>query len=42
MGNQIGPRQFEFPPKMYVSDSAGEYRTVYSSSPTRPASGASS
>ena len=27
MGNQIGPRQFEFPPNIDVVDSAGSYLT---------------
>ena len=29
-GIQIGPRQFELPPNMPVSDSAGRYDTRYS------------
>src|SRR4051812_31949252 len=27
VGNQTGPRQFEFPPLIFTSDSAGSYRT---------------
>ena len=30
LGPCIGPRQFEFPPNMPVSDSAGRYETRYS------------
>src|SRR3569623_1824593 len=39
VGNQIGPRQFEFPPNIRVDDSAGAYRTVHSRPPIETAYG---
>ncbi len=32
-GIQMGPRQFELPPNIPVSDSAGKYETRYSCPP---------
>ena len=38
-GNQIGPRQFEFPPNNPESDSAGAYLTLKSMPSTRKMKG---